>query len=132
MSDCVFCDLIADGSGPGHRPRVEFLNERGAVEAVVFEPLNPVVPGHVLAVPVEHVAHAADDPEVSALTMRAAARYAQEHYESFNIITSANEAATQTVYHLHLHVVPRRFGDGLKLPWTDQQSSLDHHSEDQS
>lgn len=38
-----------------------------------------------------------------------------------NIITSRGSAATQTVYHLHLHVVPRREGDGLGLPWTDRQ-----------
>jgi histidine triad (HIT) family protein len=35
-----------------------------------------------------------------------------------NIITSAGSDATQTVFHLHLHVVPRRAGDGLALPWT--------------
>jgi histidine triad (HIT) family protein len=35
-----------------------------------------------------------------------------------NIITSVGSAATQTVRHLHVHVVPRRRGDGLQLPWS--------------
>jgi histidine triad (HIT) family protein len=39
-----------------------------------------------------------------------------------NIITSVGAEATQTVFHLHLHVVPRRFGDGLALPWTGQET----------
>jgi histidine triad (HIT) family protein len=37
--------------------------------------------------------------------------------DAFNIITSAGRDATQTVDHLHLHLVPRRPGDGLALPW---------------
>jgi len=37
-----------------------------------------------------------------------------------NIITSIGSAATQTVMHAHIHIVPRAEGDGLKLPWADQ------------
>lgn len=122
MSDCVFCNLLAED--PCSRTMVEFLDDKGRVEVVVFEPLNPVVPGHMLAVPVAHVAHAAVLPNLTGRTMRAAARFARDHYESFNIITSAGEGATQSVYHLHLHIVPRRVGDGLKLPWTDQLAEV--------
>jgi histidine triad (HIT) family protein len=39
--------------------------------------------------------------------------------KSFNLITSQGAAATQTVMHLHLHLVPRTDGDGLKLPWSE-------------
>lgn len=108
---CPFCDIIdgrADADNIVHFPR-----------AIAFRPLNPVTPGHMLVVPRAHIAHAADDPYVAGYVMEAAAMYAREHYESANIITSINEAATQTVYHLHLHVVPRRFGDGLVLPWSN-------------
>jgi hypothetical protein len=41
--------------------------------------------------------------------------------ESFNLITSVGAAATQTVRHLHIHLIPRREGDALALPWTGQQ-----------
>jgi histidine triad (HIT) family protein len=42
-----------------------------------------------------------------------------------NLITSVGSAATQTVFHLHVHVVPRRAGDGLALPWTSQKADAD-------
>ena len=40
---------------------------------------------------------------------------------SCNLITSVGAAATQTVKHLHIHIVPRHEGDGLHLPWTEQK-----------
>ena len=42
---------------------------------------------------------------------------------SANLITSIGAAATQTVFHLHVHVVPRHEGDGLLLPWSNQERS---------
>lgn len=111
MSACVFCDLIAAGKTERRWPAV-----------ATFEPLNPVVPGHRLVVPVGHVPDVAADPWWSALTMSAAAELAAEIGDC-NVITSRGSAATQTVFHLHIHVVPRHLGDGLKLPWTDQQRS---------
>ncbi len=51
--------------------------------------------------------------------MRYAAQWAAGHrMNPCNLITSAGREATQTVFHLHIHVVPRRDGDGLALPWT--------------
>lgn len=44
-------------------------------------------------------------------------------HEAANLITSRGGAATQTVFHLHVHVVPREAGDGLALPWTPQQTT---------
>jgi histidine triad (HIT) family protein len=109
MSDgCVFCARIAAG---------DF--ERTWLGVVAFAPLNPVIPGHMLVVPKRHVADVAADPWQSAMTMSAAAKLAWEIGEC-NIITSRGTSATQSVYHLHLHVVPRRPGDGLALPWTGQ------------
>ncbi|HEY3477867.1 MAG TPA: HIT domain-containing protein, partial [Streptomyces sp.] len=72
-----------------------------------------------LVVPRVHVADAGVDPDVTAAVMRRAAELAGV-VESANIITSVGAAATQTVFHLHVHVVPRRVGDGLALPWTNQ------------
>lgn len=98
--------------------------ERGEYEgcdygAVAFAPLNPVTPGHMLFVPMVHVPDARRiAPLVAAMSL--AASWARNIPEDFNLITSAGPAATQTVFHLHVHYVPRREGDGLKLPWTDQ------------
>lgn len=107
-ADCVFCRRIATRDVDQ-----EWRN------VVAFSPLNPVTPGHLLVLPREHVADATENPCVTAETMRIAATVAGD-VGNCNIITSVGAAATQTVPHLHLHVVPRRSGDGLALPWTGQ------------
>ncbi len=109
MSDCPFCERIRAGRFDGH---VRF-------GCVTFEPLNPVTPGHRLVVPLLHFERADDDPEQTGRAFRLAAELAREKgLASFNLITSAGGAATQTVRHLHIHLVPRHEGDGLALPWT--------------
>lgn len=111
-ADCVFCGRIKrgeyDGSGFG---------------AVSFEPLNPVVPGHRLFVPGWHCADAREIEGVAAAA-KLAAWHASKTDEDFNLITSAGGAATQTVFHLHVHYVPRRPDDGLLLPWSDLPAAL--------
>jgi len=111
---CVFCDRIAEGD------YVERSND-GIAPSVIFEPLNPVTPGHYLVVPVLHVTDALEFPRVTGAVMEYAVLMAQRiGFESCNLITSTGSAATQTVMHLHIHIVPRREGDGLHLPWTGQ------------
>jgi histidine triad (HIT) family protein len=88
--------------------------------AVVFAPLNPVTPGHLLIVPKTHVKDAASSPDITAYTYRLAAQLAKEQGGSFNLITSAGNPATQSVHHLHIHYIPRVAGDDLHLPWTGQ------------
>ena len=85
-----------------------------------FEPLNPVVPGHRLFVLTLHVSNASYDSTVTGVTFEAAALYAAGMGIDYNLITSAGSAATQTVFHLHVHYVPRMESDGLHLPWTNQ------------
>jgi histidine triad (HIT) family protein len=106
---CPFC-AIAVGAQPAR-----MVHEWH--DTIAFEPLVPVTDGHVLVVPRAHVADFRADPEVSATTMARAASIAATMGD-VNVISSAGAAATQTVDHLHLHLVPRHLGDGLKLPWT--------------
>lgn len=109
---CPFCNRIN---------RNEFLGRYG--NTVWFEPLNPVVPGHLLFVPVQHATDAATDPTNAGDAMEAAAVYLRDlyaHHTEANLITSIGPAATQTVWHTHIHVIPREPGDGLHLPWTGQ------------
>jgi histidine triad (HIT) family protein len=87
------------------------------IEVRVFAPLFPVCEGHTLIAPVRHVVSAAADPVVAAAAMLAAATEARR-WAAVNIITSVGAAATQTVPHLHVHVVPRVAGDQLALPWS--------------
>lgn len=105
---CVFCDIVA-GTAPAHVVA-------DWPEAIAIVPLGPVVDGHVLVIPRKHVADFAENPGVTAATMRRAAEHGAQ-YDSANIITSMGRAATQSVRHLHIHVVPRSADDGLMVPW---------------
>lgn len=109
MSDCPFCERIAKG-----------YYDRLGPDVVGFVPLNPVTPGHYLVVSEQHVEDAATDPAVTARTIEAACRLIAP-VGPCNLIANIGEEATQSVFHLHWHVVPRREGDGLCLPWTGQK-----------
>lgn len=113
---CVFCKRVK-----AHE--YDYSNKM----CVAFQPLNPVVPGHFLVIPRRHVVSALDGhyaPNAAGNALSFASLLAQDMgLCSANFITSAGTAATQTVYHLHVHVVPRREGDGLALPWTGQVKS---------
>jgi histidine triad (HIT) family protein len=110
MVDCVFCK-IADYEAPA-----DFVERWESGFAI--RPLNPVTEGHILVIPNAHRVDFADDPEVTELVAYYAAELADRLGGDFNLITSKGPAATQTVAHLHMHLVPRREGDGLALPWT--------------
>lgn len=109
--DCAFCERIKNGAYVYSNP-----------SCVAFPPLNPVTPGHYLVVPRLHVADALQEPGITADTMEYAVRVAWlKGILSANFITSVGSAATQTVFHLHIHIMPREEGDGLLLPWSNQQ-----------
>jgi len=110
ITDCVFCQIIAG-------------NELAQViadwaDAIAIVPLDPVTPGHLLVIPRVHVIDFTTEPTVTATAMARASEIAR-HLRIFpaNLITSAGREATQSVFHLHVHVVPRRQNDGLALPW---------------
>ena len=109
MSDCIFC-AIARGEAPA-----QVVCEWADALAIV--PLNPVTDGHLLVIPRDHASDAGENPDATAAVMRHAATLSRV-YPASNIITSIGAEATQTVFHLHVHVVPRLDGDGLHLPWT--------------
>jgi histidine triad (HIT) family protein len=91
------------------------------LHSVAFRPLSPVAPGHFLVVPREHVSHALESPVAAGRALKFAGFLAnQMGLTACNFITSAGADATQTIFHLHVHVVPRREGDGLRLPWSRQ------------
>ncbi len=114
-SDCLFCGIVA-GDVPA---QIVDSDEH----TVAFMDISPATRGHALVVPREHTA---DLMEISdddlARTMAAARRLARRIDEvldpdGFNILNSCRPAAWQTVFHYHLHIVPRYEDDPLKLPW---------------
>ena len=121
MSDpkCVFCRIIS-----GALPSTKVAEWADAIAIVPLAPVTearfPPGEGHVLVIPKAHVSDYATDPIVTAATFGHAAELARGR--DSNLITSKGAAATQTVFHLHVHLVPRVVGDALPLPWTPQQS----------
>jgi histidine triad (HIT) family protein len=111
--DCVFCAIVA-GRAPAtvvHR----------WPDAIAIVPHGPVVEGHLLVIPTAHVRDALEDPAVTADAIRRVAEIASR---PCNLIANVGRAATQSVWHLHWHVVPRRLGDGLVLPWSAPPSPM--------
>lgn len=114
--ECPFC-AIAVGDAPA-----TVIAEWP--DAVAIVPHAPVAPGHWLVIPRVHVPDALADPGVTGATAaRAAELAAAEGPDALNLITSVGTEATQTVRHLHWHLVPREAHDGLPLPWTPQQAA---------
>ena len=113
--DCIFCKIVA-GDLPSQRVDED-------EHTVAFMDLNPWTRGHALVVPkrhsrdlleiededLDHVAHAA-----KRLAQRMKDRLG---CDGINLLNSCGEAAWQTVFHFHIHVIPRYEGDPLRLPW---------------
>ena len=119
---CDFC-AIADGADSA----VEIICQEP--EWVAFFPQRPATPGHTLIIPRVHVTdlwHA--DPSLGAALASATIRVGQAITAALapagmNLITSAGTAAEQTVFHLHLHVVPRWPDDGFGRIWPGRERS---------
>lgn len=113
--DCVFCQLNRDGKT--HRFQQSMIR--------FFVPLNPVVPGHILFIPDIHLDDAVTDPATTGMLVHAASIWGNHNDENFNLIVNNGPEAGQTVFHLHIHYVPRFANDGLIMPWTAQQLRLE-------
>jgi histidine triad (HIT) family protein len=115
MDDCLFCGIVA-----GEVPAEVVDSDE---HTLAFMDINPATPGHALVVPREHAADLMDvSDEDAARTMVAARRLAGRmekalEPDGFNILNACRSAAWQTVFHYHLHVIPRYDDDPLKLPW---------------
>jgi histidine triad (HIT) family protein len=113
--DCLFCKIVA-GELPSTR-----VHEDERVIAIMD--IFPATRGHVLVIP---RAHAVDIHETSAADVAAAAAVAKDlagravrglGADGVTIMQSNGVAAWQTVFHYHVHVIPRYEGDPLVLPW---------------
>jgi histidine triad (HIT) family protein len=114
MAECIFCDILA-----GELPASVVWRDD---VCCAFMDIQPVNPGHVLVVPVEHAACLAElDGEIGAHMFRIAQRVASGirnsglRCEGVNLFLADGEAAGQEVFHVHLHVFPRYRDDGFGL-----------------
>ncbi len=114
--DCLFCQIVA-GQIPAQIVAEDELT-------VSFMDINPATRGHALVVPRRHTTNLLEvEPEQLAATVLAAQRLAGRISERLgadgvNLLNSCGSAAWQTVFHLHIHVIPRYAQDPLRLPWT--------------
>jgi histidine triad (HIT) family protein len=121
--DCLFCGIVA-GSIPSETID---SNER----TVAFMDINPATPGHALVVPREHSADLMEVGEYDlTATILAAQRLSRRMMDvlgadGIDLINACGAAAWQTVFHFHIHVVPRYEDDPLELPWVPEPGDPD-------
>jgi histidine triad (HIT) family protein len=112
--DCIFC-AIAAGDGPA-----EIIEQDE--HTVAFMDINPWTRGHALVIPKKHAKNIfeIEDEElgyVAVAAKRLATRIRDTlHCDGINLLNSAEPAAWQTVFHFHVHVIPRYEDDPLQLP----------------
>lgn len=107
---CAFCEIVA-----GRAPAAVVLDDG---DALAFLDVRPVFPGHTLLVPRAHHETLADlAPEAVAslfVTAQRLARAVEVGMEAHGAFVALNDKVSQSVPHVHVHVVPRRFKDGLR------------------
>jgi histidine triad (HIT) family protein len=121
--DCLFCKIVA-----GEIPATIVAEDE---RTIAFMDINPATRGHALVIPRAHAADVfASDPDDLQAVVVAAQRLAQRAREQLgaagvNLLNSSGRAAWQTVFHFHLHVIPRYDGDPLRLPWIPAPGDMD-------
>ena len=121
--DCLFCKIVA-----GEIPATKVGEDE---RTVAFMDINPATRGHLLVVPREHSRDLLEigDEDLAATTAaarRLAARVKERlGADGVNLMNSCGSAAWQTVFHFHMHVIPRYDDDPLQLPWKPEPGDED-------
>ena len=123
--DCIFCGIV-----DGELPSTTIAETE---RAIAFMDINPVTPGHALVIP---RAHATDLFDVAEADLAACTALAKEiagrakdrlGADGVNLLNCSGEAAWQTVFHIHIHVIPRFKDqpgkDCIGLPWNTAPST---------
>ncbi|MXV77626.1 HIT family protein [Candidatus Poribacteria bacterium] len=121
--ECIFCAIV-EGKIPSAKV---YENEH----VFAFMDIAPANPGHLLVIPKQHYRNIFDMPaDVGSKIMEAAIPLAAAIRETLNpdglnLFQSNEPAAFQTVFHFHLHLIPRWEGDPLRLPWRPSEGNID-------
>lgn len=111
MEDCIFC-RIAAGEIPGLR-----VYEDG--ETVAIMDIAKDVDGHILVLPKRHCKNILDCPPDALVAVMRTVQLVSRHltekcgYSGINLLNASDESAGQSVPHFHIHLIPRRPGDGI-------------------
>ena len=121
--DCIFCKIIR-----GEIPCFKVLED---ADVLALMDVNPIAPGHVLVIPKHHAKDILETPldcvgKVFAGAGRAA-RAVQKTLapDGINILQANGPGAKQSVFHLHVHVIPRGMDDGLSMNWELAPGDMD-------
>ena len=120
-SQCVFCRIIE-----GHLPASKVYEDE---QAIAFMDIMPINPGHILVAPKSHFQELSDMDEDTgahlfrvAMRVEKALRAAGLPCEGTNLLQNNGQEAWQEVMHVHLHVIPRFRGDGVKVHFGQQEA----------
>lgn len=121
--DCIFCKLANNVYPTNSIYEDDFFN--------VILDVGPATKGHVLIIPKEHYANLYEMPEdllqkAIVLAKKMAAHMTEKlNCDGFNIVQNNGETAGQTVFHFHIHLIPRYKGDNQNINWVPQKPSPD-------
>ncbi len=124
--DCIFCKIVA-----GELPATIIDEDERTIS---FMDINPATRGHALVIPRTHsrdlLEIADEDLRATILGAQRLARRVSERLGTagVNLLNSCGAAAWQTVFHFHIHVIPRYEDDPLRLPWTPAPGDQDEIS----
>ncbi len=128
MMNCLFCKIVN-----GEIPCTKIYETD---QVLAFMDINPMSDGHALVIPKNHGGTILELPESDFLavmsTVRKVAKIIHEvmNPDGINILQLNGEAANQVVPHLHVHIVPRWFGDGLTVSkWTPVPGDMERISQ---
>ena len=111
MDDCIFCKIIK-----GEIPCMKIYEDE---YTIVFMDIAKDVDGHMLVVPKKHVTNILDADEATLHHIMDTVKKVANHcvtdcgYEGVNMLNANNQCAGQTVFHLHIHLIPRKSGDAV-------------------
>jgi histidine triad (HIT) family protein len=121
--DCIFCKIVA-----GEIPAQVLEQDE---HTLTFLDIAPATRGHALVIPKRHATDLweIEPGELAAVTTAAQRQSLRARdrlgADGVNLINSCRPAAWQTVFHFHMHVIPRYVGDPLKLPWEPKPADMD-------
>lgn len=111
MNDCIFCKIIK-----GEIPCMKIYEDEYTMS---FMDIARDVDGHILVIPKKHVTNILDADEETLHHVMDTVKKVSNHcisncgYEGFNVLNANQQCAGQTVFHLHIHLIPRKTGDSL-------------------
>jgi histidine triad (HIT) family protein len=123
QTGCIFCAIVA-----GEAPATILDSDEHTVS---FMDINPATKGHALVIPRKHSDDLMDIAPADLQHVSTAAQRLAEQMrktlkpDGFNLINACGPLAWQTVFHFHMHVVPRYADDPLKLTWIPRGADMD-------